>query len=128
MLKKLTIIAVIAAGVISGQVYAKGDSSNDSSAIENLPKSGSVTITGIVDRVSGDNKFMLRDSSGKTIDVNTNEEIDVDKGDKVTVTGDLSSEVAGMGKEINNATVADTDLEDNDDDMDDSDDEDEDDY
>ncbi len=102
MLKKLTIIALIAVtAIISNEVYAN----DEASTIKSLPTSGKVVITGIVDRVSDSNKFMLKDTAGKTIDVNTNNKIDVDKGDKVTVTGDLSDEAMGVGKEINNALV-----------------------
>lgn len=108
MFKKLAIITTTALiSLTSSQVFAAGIAVNaDATLIDNLPKSGKVTIAGVVDKVNSNHKFMLKDSNGKTIDVNTNNEISVNEGDKVTVTGDLSSEMLGMGKQIENAGVS----------------------
>lgn len=109
-LKKLSILATVAIISFSAESFAesKGLSLSlnaDSTLITNLPKSGQVTISGVVTQLNGNRKFTLADSAGKTIDVNTADIIDIKKGDTVSVNGTLDSEFAGFGKEINNATI-----------------------
>lgn len=70
-----------------------------------LPKEGSVSLTGTVDRVSNDNKFILRDSEGKTIDIHTASNVNVEPGDKVSVNGNVKSELLGFGRQIESAQV-----------------------
>lgn len=69
-------------------------------SIDNLPKQGRITLTGTVDDIDGSNKFTLRDANGETIDVNTATNLTVAKGDRVKVMGQVKSEFAGLGREI----------------------------
>lgn len=76
---------------------------NDS--IASLPKEGAVELNGVVERVSGDTKFILRDAAGKTIDVHTSSNVDVKPGDTVSVNGNVKSELLGFGRQIEGAKV-----------------------
>ena len=75
------------------------------STIESLPKTGQISISGIVDRVRDKDTFILRDSAGKTIDVHTTAQLDVKQGDKVAVEGKMKDEIAGLGREIVDADI-----------------------
>lgn len=78
----------------------------DGIAIHNLPDSGNVTVSGTVDRVESARKFTLRDNTG-TIDVaiKSNESAVLSEGDKVTVTGNVSSAFWGLMKGVNATDV-----------------------
>ncbi|MGE0754393.1 MAG: hypothetical protein AB7L92_04460 [Alphaproteobacteria bacterium] len=79
---------------------------NEESAIKALPDQGKVTVTGKAESVDPDDRsFTLRDDSGKTIDVHTNDKLAVSEGDSVKVHGLMQDEVAGLGEEIVNAKV-----------------------
>jgi len=112
MLKQLTLLSTVAAIGISTQAFAadilstKVNINADSALVQGLPKVGAVTISGTVENIDGDKKFTLKDSSGDTIDVNTNEKVNVKKDSAVTVNGTLDSEILGMGREIKNATIS----------------------
>ena len=81
----------------------KGD---EKGAIDALPKMGRVTIIGTVESVDNDKKrFVISDNTDDTIDIHTNSPVQVKEGDNVKVTGEMQSEVAGMGKEITSADV-----------------------
>ena len=74
--------------------------------IDALPDSGQVELKGTVASVDkAENKLVLRDSTGDTIDVHSASNISVREGDTVRVQGDVQSEMAGMGEEIVNAKV-----------------------
>ena len=76
------------------------------SAIDALPQEGPVTISGMVDTVDTDDKtFVLRDASGKTIDVHTSSKVMLQKGQTVKVSGTMSDEALGLGEEIVSARV-----------------------
>ncbi len=112
LLKRIAIISTtaliaIAAEASAQTINAQSDtSSNAALSIQALPKSGSVQISGMVKDIKNDKKFILEDSAGKTIDVNSNANLQVKEGEKITVNGTLNSEILGLGKEINNATVS----------------------
>jgi len=76
------------------------------SLISELPKKGEVALNGTVDSVDeGEKSFILRDQEGKTIDVHSKEALTINKGDYVLVSGTMTSEFAGMGKEIHASSV-----------------------
>lgn len=78
----------------------------EKASVDQLPKDGYVTLTGTVDAASDDKSFTLRDAQGKTIDVESNVAVPLNKGDQVRVTGQVASEFLGIGKEINQASVS----------------------
>ena len=81
----------------------KGDQKG---SIDNLAKSGSVSLRGTVESVDNDKKrFVISDNTGDTIDVHTNSAVELKEGDNVSVKGKMESEVAGIGKEITSASV-----------------------
>lgn len=100
---RLTITALTASLLISTAAFAANDTVK--SAIDALPAKGAVSISGTVDRVVDEDTFILRDASGKTIDVNGAAAHNVKVGQSVSVKGQKTAEVAGMGEEINAATV-----------------------
>ncbi len=107
MLKKLMVLGTTAVLATGSAAYAQSIKVNaDAKQVDALPKAGKVTISGVVEDIVNDNKLILKDSAGKTIDVNTEAAIKAEEGQTVTVTGEMSSEVAGMGKEINKAVVS----------------------
>ncbi len=112
-LKKLAILTTAAIISFSAESFAEsknlglGLSLNaDSTLISNLPKKGEVTISGVVRKLEGSKKFILEDSAGSTIDVNTNDVADVKTGQTVTINGTLDSEFAGIGKQVINANIS----------------------
>jgi uncharacterized protein YdeI (BOF family) len=112
MLKKLTVLSTTAMLAVSTQSIADSNdlsvsinTNSDSVIIENLPDQGDITISGTVERVIDQNKMIISDRTGDTIDVNTNQPIDIKMGETVTVKGNLDSEIAGIGKQIVDATI-----------------------
>lgn len=75
-------------------------------SIEALPRHGTVTLTGVVDKIRNDRTFILRDSHGETIDVHTMTQARLSPGDAVNVNGNVNSEILGFGREIENAQVS----------------------
>ncbi|WP_417451085.1 hypothetical protein [Kordiimonas sp.] len=74
--------------------------------VDALPDEGMVTISGTVDEVDiEDNSFKLRGRSGETIDVHPSQPLTVKQGQKVTVTGVMDDEVAGIGEQIVSAKI-----------------------
>lgn len=72
--------------------------------IRNLPKEGSVTISGIVQDIQSEREFTLKDASGKIdVSIESNQSTVIAKGDDVTVTGKIESSV--MGKYIAASSV-----------------------
>lgn len=104
-MRTMTVTALTAALLVSTAAYAETASVSADASIEALPKSGAVSLTGTVDRVVDADTFILRDAAGKTIDVHTKNELSLNKGDMVSIKGDKKAELAGMGKEIEGATV-----------------------
>ena len=79
---------------------------SEKSLISELPRKGAIALSGTVDSVDSDERsFILRDQAGKTIDVHSPDQLAVTKGDYVLVQGKLTSEFAGMGKEIQASSV-----------------------
>ena len=71
-------------------------------SIDKLPESGQVMIEAEVSSVSDDMKrFVIKDKTGETIDVNSSVAVNVREGDMVKVKGEMRDEFAGMGEEIN---------------------------
>lgn len=101
----MTVTALTAALLVSTAAYAETASVSADASIEALPKSGAVSLTGTVDRVVDADTFILRDASGETIDVHTKGELSLNKGDMVSISGNKKAELAGIGKEIEGATV-----------------------
>lgn len=108
----LTATALSAALLMSTAAYAanpeKAETQAQTSAqatIDSLPDSGTVSLSGVVDKVEDNKSFILRDSAGETIRVQAASEIDVNEGDRVSVRGEKSSKVAGLGEEITSASI-----------------------
>lgn len=75
--------------------------------INNLPDSGAVSVSGVVEKVSSSREFTLRDNSG-SIDVKltASESAVLKQGDSVTVSGIIEKPVWGlMGRDISAASV-----------------------
>lgn len=99
---RITIPALTASLLISTAAFAEGTAK---SAIDALPERGVVTLSGTVERVSDEDTFILRDNAGKTIDVHTARVTPLNTGDQVTIKGEKTAEIAGIGEEIRSATV-----------------------
>lgn len=99
---RITIPALTASLLISTAAFAEGTAK---SAIDALPEGGVVTLSGTVERVSDEDTFILRDNAGKTIDVHTARVTPVNVGDQVTIKGEKTAELAGIGEEIRAATL-----------------------
>lgn len=75
-------------------------------AIDRLPDEGKVTLSGIVaDTDPDDNSFVLQDNTGETIDVHTMQNVTLNEGDRVRVSGMMEDEVLGLGEQIVSASV-----------------------
>jgi uncharacterized protein YdeI (BOF family) len=105
----LTFTAVTAAMLVSTAAYADNMKVSSEASIQSLPDKGAVNLSGTVDRVVDGDTFVLRDNAGDTIDVHTASNVTVHKGDVVSVKGEKTAEMAGMGEEIENASVSVTD-------------------
>ncbi|MCH2546385.1 MAG: hypothetical protein MK052_02080 [Alphaproteobacteria bacterium] len=105
----MTITALTAALLISTSAYAANVEVSTEATIDSLPEKGAVSLMGTVDRVVDNDTFILRDTSGDTIDVHTSANYEANVGDMVSVKGDKTAEIAGMGEEIKNASVSVTD-------------------
>lgn len=66
--------------------------------IHTLPSHGMVTLFGTVERLTGDDAFMLRDNSGRvSVRQLSSDRTIVDEGDSVTVTGNVTGdEIKGI--------------------------------
>ncbi len=74
--------------------------------IADLPDAGDVAIRGqVVAMRPGDQVFILRDTSGETVDVHTVSDVSLNRGDMVMVKGRVDNEIMGMGEEIWARTV-----------------------
>ncbi|MCE3231898.1 MAG: Bacterial fold protein [Rickettsiaceae bacterium] len=72
--------------------------------IKTLPDSGTVSITGTVDKVKNEKRFVLRDNSGTiSVDIESNKPILLQKGQTVRVSGYIDKHL--MGKDINATSV-----------------------
>lgn len=98
-----------AKGEVRPQINAMvqtSEPSDDAKTINSLPESGMVTVKGTVSSVNeAENRFILTDSNGETIDVHTIAKLEVVAGQEVEVTGRMNAEVAGIGQEIVSARV-----------------------
>lgn len=99
---RYTIPAFTLSLMISTAAFAE---TTQKSAIDALPKEGAVSLSGTVDKIVDKDTFILRDASGKTIDVHTAANLNLQPGAYVSVKGEKTSEIAGMGEEIKAATV-----------------------
>ncbi|MGB1539430.1 MAG: hypothetical protein ACPG80_00575 [Rickettsiales bacterium] len=97
-------MATLSTLLVSGTAMA-GTHSATALGIKDLPNQGSVTISGTVDSIQNSQEFILRDSEGNTIDVDTSAKISLREGDRVQVNGVLDDELLGMGREIDSASV-----------------------
>lgn len=102
----LTFTALTTALLISASAYAEDTQASAAASIQGLPDKGAVSLSGTVDRVVDGDTFVLRDNAGDTIDVHTASNVTVKKGDNVSVKGEKAAEVAGIGEEIENASVS----------------------
>lgn len=100
---RLTITALTASLLVSTAAIAADTSVK--SSIDALPAKGSVSISGTVDRVVDNDTFILRDAAGETIDVHSASALTVKEGQQVSVKGEKTAEVAGMGEEIKAASI-----------------------
>ncbi|MBY0356094.1 MAG: NirD/YgiW/YdeI family stress tolerance protein [Rickettsiales bacterium] len=60
------------------------------SSIKALPKSGRVSLRGVVDKIDDDKEFVLSDSTG-SINIQTADVVNIEKGQTVTIIGDVGS-------------------------------------
>lgn len=70
------------------------------SSIKELPDEGMVKITGTVYSIDNKDSFTLKDGSGETVNIHGEENLSLKKGDKVTITGEVKGELAGIGEKI----------------------------
>lgn len=76
------------------------------SSIGALPKSGNVTLEGIVDSVQNEREFTLRDDTGKVgIDLPKNQSVVLKVGSHVTVNGAIDRDLAGVDINATNVSV-----------------------
>lgn len=94
-------------GLLLGSTTALAAGNIEASSIEELPDEGNVAISGFVESVDVDDReFTLRDTYGETIEVESNTNLAVNQGDRVTVTGEVENEFLGMGQQIVAANVS----------------------
>jgi uncharacterized protein YdeI (BOF family) len=74
--------------------------------LSNLPPSGNVTLMGTVDRIADRDTFILKDENGYTIDVHTDNALQIRTGDRVQVLGMVQSEALGVGREVVHARIS----------------------
>lgn len=102
-MKKYTFLATAAiTALMSSPAMAIGINTDINAGIntgintKNLPEEGAVTINGVVDSVENENKFVLRDSSGKVdVDLKSKQSTILKKGDQVSVTGVVDNGILG---------------------------------
>lgn len=73
--------------------------------IDQLPESGTVSLTGTVSSVRDEDTFSIEDADGNSIDVHANQKLNLSQGTRVKVRGQMDDEALGLGEEINNASV-----------------------
>ena len=93
--KKTTILASASLILVSTLAMA-----NVKQKIENLPEEGQIAILGQVDSINSKRDFILKDSSGKTISVQSPKIIKFNKGDNVEVHGHIGNDIMGKVKGI----------------------------
>lgn len=100
---RLTITALTASLLVSTAAIAAD--ANVKSSIDALPAKGSVSVSGTVDRIVDNDTFILRDAAGQTIDVHSASALTIKEGQQVSVKGEKTAEIAGMGEEIKAASI-----------------------
>ena len=103
----LSLLSVIGAIIFISSVMLSTMSNAVGTTVNNLPKKGEVSVSGIVEKVEDDRRFILRDSTG-TIDIAVeNEALAIPKqGDNVIVTGMIEKRAWGLlGKEIKASSI-----------------------
>lgn len=100
---RLTITALTASLLVSTAAIAAD--ANVKSSIDALPAKGSVSVSGTVDRIVDNDTFILRDAANQTIDVHSASALTVKQGQNVTVKGEKTDEIAGMGEEIKATSI-----------------------
>lgn len=73
--------------------------------IDQLPDSGTVSLTGTVSNVRDEDSFSIEDATGNSIDVHSTKPLNLTQGTRVKVRGQMDDEAIGLGEEINNASV-----------------------
>lgn len=74
--------------------------------IKSLPKSGNVTLEGVVESVQNEREFTLRDNTGKIgIDMPKNQSVVLKVGSRVTVSGEIDRDIAGVDINANRVDV-----------------------
>lgn len=106
MRTSITVTALTAALLVSTAAYANETSVSAEATIESLPARGTVSLNGTVDRIVDEDTFVLRDSTGETIDIHTSGAFALNEGDSVSVRGEKTSKIVGIGREIKDATVS----------------------
>ncbi|MFC3053111.1 hypothetical protein [Kordiimonas pumila] len=98
-IKNTTAIVSLSFLLASTSVFA--DQTPTNMTIDQLPEKGAVTLTGVVKEVNAEDKeFILQDSKGDTIDVQSTKILSVKKGDTVTIKGNMDDDFMGVGQEI----------------------------
>lgn len=88
-LKTLTVVGVATLAATSALAAT--------TEIKALPKSGVVTLEGVVESVQNEREFTLRDNSGKIgVDMPKNQSVVFKVGSKVTVNGEIDRDLAGV--------------------------------
>lgn len=120
-MKTIFITAAVIAGALSVAAVAN-DIHNDPAAdaarskplaaiaktnpISTLPAVGTVSVSGTVTSVDFvDNEFTVQDRTGASIDVETQEQLNVEKGDEVAVKGKISDDMGEKEISATNITV-----------------------
>lgn len=99
-------LASLGAVLLAGTAMARD---TEGLTVKQLPKKGKVTLSGTIDSIDDNKRFILRDSAGDTIDVELQQAMELREGDRVKVQGAMDAEFLGMGKEINASVVTVTD-------------------
>lgn len=104
MKKQTATLAIATIGTFAALETGATQSVN---SVEELPNSGMVTLKGTVEDVNINNDFTLRDQHGRSIeiDVVTNQPLDIEKGDRVKVTGDITTGALGIEEEIDATNI-----------------------
>lgn len=95
-----TTAVMASVGLLLASTNAMADDKYNNVTIDQLPDKGEVTISGSVDDIDGSHEFDLRDGKGKTIEVESDRQLNLREGDRVTVTGMVDNGFLGIGKEI----------------------------
>ena len=102
MLKRTTALATLLTLTATPYMALADDASL---LIKDLPKKGTVSLSGIVTELDGDKEFTLRDAQNDTIEIEAKSKTNVREGDLVSVIGGVDTGMLGLDKEIDADTV-----------------------